>query len=113
MDLINGFGRASPGFGSDPPIGSDRAWGSLHVGFQFLNASLVMMCRPSILSLDTCIDLKGVTCIQLFICHGSGSFGFNRFLSFVHVRLCFTMVRVCGSFWNVVMALSLVVHIVL
>ena len=23
MDLINGFGRASPGFGSDPPIG----WG--------------------------------------------------------------------------------------
>ena len=25
MDLINGFGWASPGFGSDPPIGSGQA----------------------------------------------------------------------------------------
>ena len=29
MDLINGFGRASPGFGSDLPIRPGRAWGSL------------------------------------------------------------------------------------
>ena len=27
MDLINGFGRASPGFGSDSPIGSGRVGG--------------------------------------------------------------------------------------
>ena len=30
LDFINGFGRASPGFSSDPPIGSGRARGSLH-----------------------------------------------------------------------------------
>ena len=30
MNLINGFGRASPGFSSDTPTGSDRARGSLH-----------------------------------------------------------------------------------
>ena len=40
-------------------------------------------------------------------------FGLKRFLSFVYVRLWFTMVRVCGSFWSAVMAISLVVHIVL
>ena len=28
MDLVNGFGRASPGFGSDPPTGSGRVQGS-------------------------------------------------------------------------------------
>ena len=27
---IKEINRASPGFGSDSPIGSDRAWGSLH-----------------------------------------------------------------------------------
>ena len=31
MDLINGFGWASSGFGSDPPIGSGQARGSLHL----------------------------------------------------------------------------------
>ena len=30
MYLIHGFGRASPGFGSDPPIGSGWAQGLLH-----------------------------------------------------------------------------------
>ena len=30
MYLINGFGRASPGFSLDPPTGSGQAWGSLH-----------------------------------------------------------------------------------
>ena len=31
MDLINGFGRASSSFGSNPPIGSGQARGSLHL----------------------------------------------------------------------------------
>ena len=31
MDLIDGFGRVSPGFGSDPPTGLDRARGSPHL----------------------------------------------------------------------------------
>ena len=31
MDLINGFGRASSGFGSDPPTGSGQAQGSLQL----------------------------------------------------------------------------------
>ena len=30
MDLINGFGWASPSFGSDPPTGSGQDQGSLH-----------------------------------------------------------------------------------
>ena len=30
MNLINGFGQASPGFGLDLPTGSGRARGSLH-----------------------------------------------------------------------------------
>ena len=33
MDLINGFGRASPGFGLDKPTGSGRVQGSLHKVF--------------------------------------------------------------------------------
>ena len=40
-------------------------------------------------------------------------FGLNRFSSFVYVCLWFTMVRVWGSFWSAIMALSLVVHIML
>ena len=31
MDLINGFGQASSGFGSDLPTGSGQARGSLHL----------------------------------------------------------------------------------
>ena len=48
MDLINGFGWASPGFGSDPPTWSGRARGSLHVVSQtdlmkyMLNWSLII-----------------------------------------------------------------------
>ena len=34
-------------------------------------------------------------------------YGLNRFLSLVYVHLYFMMVRVGGSFWSVVMALSL------
>ena len=30
MYLINGFGQASPSFGSDPPTRSDQAQGSPH-----------------------------------------------------------------------------------
>ena len=32
MDLMNGFGRESPGFGLDLPTGSGRARGSLQLG---------------------------------------------------------------------------------
>ena len=39
MDLINGFGRASPGFGSDPPTGLGQARGSLH--FSGIRASRI------------------------------------------------------------------------
>ena len=31
MDLVNGFGQASSGFGSDPPTWSGQARGSLHL----------------------------------------------------------------------------------
>ena len=34
MVLINGFGRASQGFGLDPPTRSGQAWGSLHEKFE-------------------------------------------------------------------------------
>ena len=34
MYLIKGFSRASSGFGSDPPTGSGRARGSLHILYQ-------------------------------------------------------------------------------
>ena len=39
MDFINGFGRTSPGFGSDSPTGSGWARGSLH--FSGIRASRI------------------------------------------------------------------------
>ena len=45
MNLINGFDQVSPGFDSDPPIGSSQARGSLHVVHQFKLIRKQTQCR--------------------------------------------------------------------
>ena len=60
-------------------------------------------CRPSILSLDTCIYPMGVTCPCFHMTPPWPPFGLDRFLSLVQVHLQSNVVRVCSSFWSSVM----------
>ena len=71
------------------------------------------VCRPSILSLDTDIYPLGVTCT-----HRSHMAPLGPFLGLVGVRascglVCGPLWCVCGSFWRVIVAIFLVVHITL
>ena len=71
------------------------------------------MCRPSILSLDIDIYPLGVTCT-----HRSHMAPLGPFLGLVGVRascglVCGPLWCVCSSFWRVIVAIFLVVHITL
>ena len=73
----------------------------------------LLMCKPSILSLDTGIYPLGVTCT-----HRSHMAPLGPLLGLVGVRASCGLVYgplwcVCGSFWRVIVAIFLVVHITL
>ena len=74
---------------------------------------LKRQCRPSILFLDTDIYPLGVTCT-----HRSHMAPLGPLLGLVGVRascglVCGPLWCVCGSFWKVIVAIFLVVHITL
>ena len=59
------------------------------------------MCRPSILSLDTCILSYGCHMHPCFhMTPPWPPFGLDRFLSLVQVHLRSNVVQVCSSFWS-------------
>ena len=64
MDLINGFGRASLGFGSNPPTGSGRAQGSLHIYYWILGNCTHGSCDYTLLDAAITFRDRNETCMK-------------------------------------------------